>query len=415
MLKKLYTLVEGYLRLEIQGANLEKCINILMREGFKLWDIIRIGDRLYVNIRLKDFKNIRPHLRRTRYKVRINQKRGLPFFFTKVLNRRFLIIGLIFLVLSLYTLSSFLFFIEIQGTKEIEKEEILEFLREAKIRPGVLKSSIPLEDLEKALIRRVPRIAWVNIHFSGTTLIVELVEKKIVDSKIIPSDIVAAKAGIISKLIVLKGTPMVEEGMTVKKGDLLISKEVFIKKEEEEVINKEDEETKEEEGNDRGILVKKEEVKAEGIIKARIWYEGYGEAKLVQEYEQLTDNSKTSIIIKFKDKKINLKGPKSSPYTNFKVVEEVKSLPKWRNIDLPIELVTRRYIKVKKVKERIDLEMAKQIAKDDAVESILQGVSKEAIILNSKLKLIDLDGEVNNIIRIKALLEIEEEIGVRKE
>ncbi|PRX28342.1 hypothetical protein BX659_11375 [Orenia metallireducens] len=409
MLKKLYTLVEGYLRLEIQGANLEKCINILMREGFKLWDIIRIGDRLYVNIRLKDFKNIRPHLRRKRYKVRINQKRGLPFFFTKALSRRFLIVGLLFLILSLYTLSSFLFFIEIQGLKEIEKEEILGFLKEVEIHPGVLKSSIPLEDLEKALIKRIPKIAWVNIYFSGTRLILEVVEKKIVDSKILPSDIVAAKSGIISKLIVLKGTPVVEEGMTVKKGDLLISREVFIKKEEEEVINKEKED------NERGILVKKEEVKAEGIIKARIWYEGYGEAKVLQEYEQLTDNSKTSLAIKFKEKMINLKGPKSAPYANYKVVEEVKTLPKWRNIDLPIELVTRRYIQVKKIKEKIKLDTAKQIAKEEAVESILQGVSKEAIILNSKLKLIDLAGEDNNIIRVKALLEIEEEIGIRRE
>jgi len=412
MLKKLYTLVEGYLRLEIQGKNLEKCINILMREGFKLWDIIRIGDRLYVNIRLKDFKNIRSYLRNTESKVRINQKRGLPFLFKKAFNRMFLIIGLVLLILSLYTLSSFIFFIEIKGTKEIEKDQVLGFLKEVNIHPGVLKSSIPLGDLEKALIKRIPRIAWVNIHFTGTRLVIELVEKKMVDTKILPSDIVAAKAGIISKMIVLKGTPMVEEGMTVKKGDLLISKEVFIKKEEEEVIDRENEE---QEGNDRGILVKKEEVKAEGIIKARIWYEGYGEAKLMREYEQLTDNSKTSIIIKFKGKVINIIGPKSSPYTNFKMVEKVKSLPQWRNIDLPIELVTRRYIQAMKIKERIKLDTAKQIAKEEAVESILQGISKEAIILNSKLKLIDLAGEDNNIIRVKALLEIEEEIGVRRE
>ncbi|WP_018247793.1 sporulation protein YqfD [Orenia marismortui] len=409
MLKKLYTLVEGYLQLEVKGRHFEKVVNILIRNGFKLWNIIRIDDTLYVNIRLKDFKNIRKHLRKVECKVRIKERKGLPFYLNKLIDRRFLAIGIIILILSLYTLSSFVFFIEIKGAKEVEKEDIKKLLTKASIKPGVLKSSIPVDKLEEVLIEKIPKISWVNIYFSGTRLVIDIVEKKIIESEMEPSDIIADKSGVISKLIVLQGTPVVEEGMTVKAGDLLISRELLIRREEEVAST--------DSGNEEeiNILLEKKEVKAEGIVKARVWYEGYGEAKLFREYSQPTGNVEISIAIKLKDREIMIRGPKKSPYKYFKLSKEVKSLPKWRKFRLPIELVRRRYIQIKRIQERRSIDISKKLAKEEAVESILQGLSKEAIILNSKLKLIELDTEDNNIIRVKALLEVEEEIGIRRE
>ncbi|WP_027338654.1 sporulation protein YqfD [Halonatronum saccharophilum] len=407
MLKKIYNSFEGYLRLKVEGDNLEKFINLVMRDGIKLWNVFRISDTFYVNIKLKDFKRIKVYAKSTGVKVRIKERKGVPFFRKKLIGRRFLLVGIILMIVFLHILSSFIFFIEVKGNEDVSKEEIIELLNKAEIRPMVLKSSIPIEELEKAIIHNIPQLAWVDLSYKGTKLIVKVAEKEIIEIESGPSDIVANKAGIISELIVLKGTPMVSEGMTVNEGDVLISREVTLKSDKEEV-----EEVNKEEVDDYSGLVTKE-VKAEGIARARLWYKGYGEAKLREEYRQLTGNYKSSISIKFRDKEFHLKGPKEVPYGDFKVKKQVKTFGEGRNITLPLEVIRRRYIQVKTLEEERDLDIAKTIAKEEAVESILQGLSKEAIILNSKLELIENKDE--GLIRVKALLEVEEDISIRRE
>ena len=68
-------------------------------------------------------------------------------------------------------------------------------------------------------------VAWVGMEMKGTNLIVKVVEA---DKKpeIINEDeycnIVAKKDGIVTKVKAQNGTPIVSEGTTVKKGDVLV-------------------------------------------------------------------------------------------------------------------------------------------------------------------------------------------------
>ncbi|MCK8815926.1 sporulation protein YqfD [Natroniella sulfidigena] len=407
-MRRLYDLIQGYIRLQIKGEDLEKFLNYLVRNDIELWNVVRIEDIIYVNIKLKDFKEIRKYVRASKCKVRIEEKEGVPFLIRRLINRRMLVVGAIILVIAIYTLSSFVFFIEIEGATVENKEEVKELLTELKIRPGVLKSSIDLDTLEDLILKKSPQFAWSNAYFQGTKLVIELAEKELIETEITPSDIIADKSGIITELIVLQGTPAVEEGMTVKAGDLLISKEVVVKSEKTESDQElEDEEDIEE------IGVETKEVKAEGIVKANVWYESYAEIELDKSFLQATANVKHNNIIRVEDNEFIVTGPKEPPYSQFKVEEEVKSLPEWRNIDLPIELVRRRYIELKEFKVKKDLEIAKEVAKERAIDNLLQQVSQEAKILNSELRLINLEDD--NLIRVKALLEVEEDIGTRRE
>ncbi|WP_408954865.1 sporulation protein YqfD [Natroniella sp. ANB-PHB2] len=403
-MRGLYDLLKGYVRLEIQGRDLEKFINYLVRNDIELWNVLRIEGIIYVNIKLKDFKKIREYVRNSSCRVKIEQKRGVPFLINRLINRRMLVVGVVILVVTIYTLSSFVFFIEIEGAATENKKEVKELLTELKIRPGVLKSSIDLERLEELILQKSPQFSWSNAYFQGTKLVVELVEKELIDMEIVPSDLVADKPGVINELIVLQGTPVVEEGMTVKAGDLLISKEVVVKSEKLE---------EDEEAEGKVEIVDTKEVRAEGLVEANVWYQGYAEVELDNSFLQATANSKSSNIIKFENREFIITGPKDPPYSQFMVEEEVKSLPEWRNIDLPIELIRRRYIELKEFRTTKDVEVAKEIAKARAIDDVLQKISQEAKILNSKLKLINLEQE--NLIRIKALVEVKEDIGIRRE
>ena len=219
------------------------------------------------------------------------------------------------------------------------------------------------------------------------------------------SDLVAKKSGVIKKLIVLRGTPKVKEGETVKKGQILISRKVEEIKEVKEVAKEE------KELEEREIEIK--EVKAAGIIQARVWYEGYGEAARVKTFTQSTSDIKKSIILKWKDKEIILSGPQKLPYNHFFVEENIKRVSEWRNINFPLEIITKKYIKLRKIKAERTIEEAKELAREKALESILQQLGKEVIIMNSNLKLIQTSEE--NMLRIKAVLEVEEDIATRRE
>ena len=327
---------------------------------------------------------------------------GLPHLVKRILNRKFIILGVITFISLIYLMSSFILFIEIQGTKRLEDEVLKSQLADLKVRPGVLKSSIPLEKLEEIIIRKNRRVAWANLYFEGTKLVLEVVEKKIIETEVEASDLIAEKSGVITEMIVLRGTPMVKEGETVKQGQILISQKV--KRECEEENSEETEE----------IQTEIKNVKAAGIVKAKVWYEGYGEAARIKTFTQATSDSTKSIIIKYKNKEIILSGPKKPPYNHFFVEENIKRLAQWRNINFPLEIITKKYIKLREIKVERTIKQAKELAKEKAVESILQRLAKEVIIMNSDLRLIQFNEE-KNILRVKAVVEVEEDIAIRRE
>ncbi|MGM0501000.1 MAG: sporulation protein YqfD [Bacillota bacterium] len=399
MLKEINYFLKGYVRLNITGKSAARIINLLMRQQIELWEVRRIEGELYTNIKLNDLEQVTEYLEKVNCQFTIIEKSGLPIIIQRAINRKFIAIGIITFIIIMYGLSSFVFFIEIQGNQKLDEKELKQQLADLKVRPGVLKSSLPLEKLAEIITQKNRNIAWANLYFEGTKLVVELVEKKIIETEITPSSLIAKKSGVVTELIVLRGTPKVKEGDTVKQGEVLISENV-------EIIEQPAAEEEE-------IISKTEKVKAVGIVKAKVWYEGYGEAAVEEFFFQPTAEESENITLKYKNKEFILTGPQKAPYNYFQIKETIKRLPQWRNIDLPLEIITRKYIKLKRVKTKRTIEQAKKIAKEKAVESILQPLAKEVIIMNSNLKLISNQRE-KNLLRVKAVLEVEEDIAIRR-
>ena len=402
MLKQIDYWLKGYIRVKITGRKLERLINLLIAQQIELWDVIRIEEELYTNIKLEEQEKLKKYLDRINCNYEVINYYGLPHIVKRLLNRRFVMVGIIIFIVGVHILSSFVFFIEIKGTKKLSQQDLKTQLLNLKVRPGVLKSSISLEKLEEIIIEKNRRIAWANLYFKGTKLVLEVVEKKIIDTQVKPNDIVAKKSGLITELIVFRGTPLVEEGTTVKKGQVLISQVVKAESEQQD------------EGAEKERITETRQVKAAGIAKAKVWYSGYGEAALIETFMQPTAASQKNLILKYENKEIILSGPQKPPYNYFFIEENIKSLAQWRNISFPLEIITKKYIKLKRIRAKRSVEQAKELAKEKAVESILQQLTKEVIIMNSELKLIKTKKE-ENLVRVKAILEVEEDIATRRE
>ena len=138
-------------------------------------------------------------------------------------RRRGLALGAVFFCLVLYLATSFVWFVRVTGVNRLSQGEILKLAEELDLRPGVWKRRLNLPELEEEMVRRHRGIAWAGLRVKGIVLEIEIVEHiPPVEQDPAPADLVAAKDGLIQRVVVVEGEAVVSAGDTVSQGDLLI-------------------------------------------------------------------------------------------------------------------------------------------------------------------------------------------------
>lgn len=412
VLLRLLSFLMGHVSLVVRGEFLEKFVNMAASRGIYLWDITRLGnDKVRVKVRISDVRPLRHIARATKSCFKIVERKGLPFILNRVKKRKLLAIGGVVFLVTLYFLSSFVWFIQVTGNDKLSDEDIKKIAAEAGLRPGVAKWDLDAKLVERTLREKIPSVAWAGVYVKGTRVTVEIAERKLVQEdphRNEPAHIVAGKAGLIKEVLVLNGQAVVKEGDTVLPGSILISGEIKeeIKPEQTNQPLPEGQEPPEPQYISRFV-------KAKGIVRARVWYEGYGECRISETLEKLSGQQKTSIRIKFGVKEIIISGPKESPFQYYEEKQNVKSLPKWRNLSIPVELRTVQYLE--KLKERMNYGQAgaKRIAEQKALEEVNAKLPQGAKIMERRLEQVN-TGREEELVRIKAFVETVEDIGIIK-
>lgn len=232
---------KGSLKICIQGTSAERFMNACRHRGIVLKNIYCKDDVYYMDISLKDFKDIRPIVRKTKVKVKILKKTGAPFIIFKLKKRYFFLIGVFFFVCLNLLLSSFVWHIEINGNQTDTREEIVEFLKNNHVYTGMKRKHVNCSFIEKEIRKSFSDIIWVSASTKGTCLYIKIKENE--DSYMNhkeedngPTDILADCDAKIVSMIVRNGISMVNTGDDVKKGDILISGNVPIMNDEKEVV-----------------------------------------------------------------------------------------------------------------------------------------------------------------------------------
>lgn len=411
VLLRLFSFLMGHVSLIVRGEFLEKFVNMAASRGIFLWDITRVSeDKVRVKVRISDVRPLRHIARATQSGFSVIERRGFPFVLNRLKRRKLLVIGGLGFLVTLYFLSSFVWFINVTGNERLAAAEIKKIAAEVGLTTGAAKWDLDAKLIEKTIREKMPSVAWVGVYVKGTQVVIEIAERKLVTEtpSTGPAHIVAGKAGLIKEVLVLNGQALVKDGDTVLPGSILISGEVKeeIKPEPSNQPLAAGEEPQETQYISRYI-------QAKGFVRARVWYEGYGECPLTEIVEKMSGKQKTSICINFGTKEIIIAGPPRAPYQYYEIEEAVKSLPKWRNIKFPVEIRTVQYLE--KIKERINhgQDGAKKIAEEKALAEIQKELPKDSKIAERRLELVN-TGRSEDIIRVKAFVEAIEEIGVLK-
>lgn len=379
----------GYVRIEVEGYFIERLMNLCLNKGIFLWSTKRKkATLLEANISIKDFRRILKLAKQSKCKVKIKQKKGIPFIFNKYRKRKIFFLFLSLIVIGILLLSNFVWNIEILGNETISKDEIIQTLKEEGLSVGILKNKVDTKEIVNNIRLNRNDLAWLGIEIKGTNAVVKIVEanKK---PDIIAEDeycnIVAKKAGMIVKVNALNGTPLVKEGDIIKEGNPLIGGWL--------------------EGKYTGMRY----VHANGVVQAKVWYSQNEKIELKQVLQSKTENTETKYSVRINNFTINFYKTLSK-FKKYDTIEENKKLKLFSDFYLPIEILKKTNYELEDKEITYTKEEAKNEAINRAKKILDEKVEDKENILNTYINY----NETEEYIETQVIYEVLEEIGTKE-
>lgn len=382
--------ISGYVNIAVEGFFVERFINICISKGIILLDLQRQRSTiLKAKIIKSDFKKIRHIAKKTKCKVSIDKKTGIPFLLNKYRKRKILAIAILAVAIFIFGVTRFVWNIEVIGLQNIPEEEIISMVKDKEIETGKLKSNIETQKIINQIRLERDDLAWIGIEVKGTNVIISVVEA-IIKPDIIDKNevcnIVSDKDAIISKIVVQNGTARVAIGDDIKVGDILV------------------------EGVMEGQYTGNRYVHAEADIYANIYYEKERKESFIQEVDVKTGNEEKKVEISMNNFKINFnKGV--SKFENYDTIRTCKKLKLFSNYYLPIEIAKITNIETQKeyktyseeeLKEKITKELEEEIEVEFNISSF-ENAKKEIFVEQEE------DG-----VKVKLVYEVQEKIGTEE-
>lgn len=223
---KILQYIFGYISFKVSGGFLERFINLCNLSGLQLHDISKKDGVLYAKTDIDSYKKMHSCARKTGSKVKCVEKKGLPFLLGRYRHRAGLLVGICIFAVTVAALSNFVWLVDVEGTKNLDKNEIIAFCEENGLKKGVLSKKVDKSYIENKLMAHYPQVSWVNINSYGSHFVVELREGVLGEERIEkdkPCNIKASTDAQIVRMEVYEGFAAVKEGDSVVKGDLLVS------------------------------------------------------------------------------------------------------------------------------------------------------------------------------------------------
>lgn len=379
----------GYVKIRVEGFFIERFMNLCISKKILLMDIQREKSTImYANVSIKDYKRLRQIAKKTKTKVKIQTKKGLPFTAHKYRKRK--IFGILFLLIIICIIisSNYIWNVEITGNSKISTNELLESLEKSGLAIGKSKNDIDTNTIINNIRLNRDDIAWIGITIKGTNAIVKIKEidkaPEVLD-KDAYCNIVANKAGIITKISVQNGTACVNIGDIVEPGTLLVN------------------------GYLEGKYTGTRYVRALATVEAKVWYTKKEKQSLTQDIQVPTGNEEKKYKIKFKKNEINL-FKTLSKFQKYDTINENKKIMLFSDFYLPIELIkiTNKEYKVQQI-TYTEEELIQNVTEKLKQELLLE-IPEQNNIVNVNVN----TESANGYVEVEVTYEVLENIGVEQ-
>ena len=227
MLKKAVKLLRGSVCVRAKSAYPERMLNLCSARGIEFWDIRWIDDTaLSFCVARGDLRALRRAAEGCGAEVSIERTAGTPFFFARLRRRHAPFAGGILCAALLLVNSLFIWDFEVTGNETVPTETILHALREHGVHRGTFIYSFRSQDICNRVLPELKDLCWVAVNVRGCKAYVQVRERvrapeRVNESE--PTNVIAAKPGLITKVRALDGEKRVLPGTSVQQGQLLIA------------------------------------------------------------------------------------------------------------------------------------------------------------------------------------------------
>jgi similar to stage IV sporulation protein len=385
MFAKIFRYYQGRVYLKVTGEHIADFINLARKDRIVFYNGRSLPESFTAEVSIRDFRTLRQTAKKTGVKLEIRTKYGFPFVALRWRRRKGLIIGIFCIFAALVVLSQFVLSVSVEGNNRIPASQIIAAAHKIGLNTWALKKGLDLDEMSKQLQEKIPDLVWVTMEERGTNIRIRVVEKTLPQKVVFKGDLIAAKTGFVDDVIVIQGIPVVKEGDTIKKGQVLIKATGGMTEYSFDVTGK--------------ASAKQNAVDApaaKGFVRGRVWYSSEKKVPLQEDITEKTGRSANGWGIKIQDRVIMITN-QTSPYGE--AIKETKSyaLPVWRNWRFPVEIIKIQYEETQKVHVERTVSAAKELAENLAREELKGKIPPEAKILQDKVRILPSEKGVESI------------------
>ena len=388
-IKIIFNYIIGYIRISIEGYYIERFINICRNNKIAIWNLKRDKKvKLELNVGIKELKRVAKIAKKTKCKMRITKKKGLPFLFNRYKKRKLFFAFLIAIIIILAISSNFIWNIQIVEEDKDTMENLYQDVIDGGLTIGTMKSKINTKDIINKVRLKRDDIAWMGIELKGTNAIVKVVKATAKPDIIDDEDycnIVSDKQGIITKISAQNGTIAVKVGDTVNVGTILINGWM--------------------EGKYTGIRY----VHAKGEIQAKVWHTK--SKKIPYNTTERTETGK--IENKYKIKINNFEINLSKRLSKFEIYDTIVMENKFKifsDFYLPISLIKTTNKEVKEEQKNYEIEEAKNLGIEQLQDELNNEIENKEKIVNKIINTYEKEDGVE----VYVTYEVLEDIGTNE-
>lgn len=355
----------GSVTVRAEGIFLERFLNICIRRGLDISNIHRLGDeRLTCTLSLSSFRKIRPICFRTKTRVRILKRHGLPFLLHRYRKRKFALVGIVLAFFFLWYTSGHIMGITVLGNEKIPTETILQYLARSNVAPGKSSRHLVPSHIRNQMMRDLDELAWIGININGSRVFVEVVERLTPEERVekeTPCHLVATRDGIITSILAKDGQTVVSVGSGVRQGDVLVS------------------------GMMDNTVTGYRSVHAYGEVYAQTVYEAKQDYPLQFTHREDTGNTKKRYTLRLLGKELPLYFKRNDPYGEFeKDIQE-------KEYHIPLNFLPSLFVKTEEFREQQSREETRtvsevlKLAETELTEELSQEIPEDTKILEQNL------------------------------
>ena len=350
--------------LKVTGKHNQKFIQKLYQNKINLYKIKKISkDVIYIYIKKDNLERVLKL--KTIYDVEVVGSTGFIKLEEQFKKNLILIISMLICVLTICGLSQIVFEVDIITNNKKLKENLSEELK----KNGIYKYSLKKSYKEKNKIKKVilekyrSNIEWLEIENVGTKCILKLEERIGNDKDNVKElrNIVAKKDAVILDVKASRGIIMKRKGESVKKGDIIISGNIYL---------------------NENI---KDTVSSDGKVMGEVWYKTNVSFPLFYNEEKLNGNKSTRYSIKFFNKEFNLFKKKGKIEKN--KIFESKIFSLYKNTIYEVEKIDNVYNYDEAIEKALELGRNNIKSKLNAEEYIIYEKCLKVSLNDSKIEL----------------------------